>query len=230
MRRKITLLILIAVTTAVTFVSCSKNDNYSCDPEINLWTKSNMNIIKTMTRSSLLKIDNDDRQRSVFSALSSTQKHDLWVEKINEVMKLDWNQAEMEHLGALITMINNNSDWFDADLTTNEVKKDEFDLLTYQWIDYAKENLKWSDKLIYGIVRTPKKLMNKEGDILQRATSSTASSVKITREGGGGTSPRGCYCIVSSYEYGCQGACRSNGCEKVLACGFMMLETCTGQC
>lgn len=73
-------------TVAVMFVSCSLDSaQYSCDPEIEAWTKANVTSFAKASREDIAGLSLD-RQRAMFRALSGEQKVELWKGKLESIL------------------------------------------------------------------------------------------------------------------------------------------------
>lgn len=217
MVKKIIFTLCVAAATTLSVISCSKEEIYSCDPVVNKWTKSNLETIHSMTRSSLLRMADESYQKSALAAFTPEQKINVWLEKFTESLNFDWTEAEREHIQRLITMIDTNRDWYDSDLNENEEKLNRYDLATYEWTDYARETLKWSNKLIYGIAYTPLPLKDKSGELIYPASFST--SVRTPSEG-----IKKCDCNVKADQWKCPDKCSSGGCKDAVGCGLTAVK------
>ncbi|MDR1340573.1 MAG: bacteriocin fulvocin C-related protein [Prevotellaceae bacterium] len=101
-------------------ISCSQDaEVYSCDKEINAWIKENLSDIWEMSREKFMNY-NEKTQRAIFAAMSSKQKQDLWLTKLNDILALDWENKEKEHLDKLYVFIKTNETVFESN--TNEHK------------------------------------------------------------------------------------------------------------
>lgn len=147
--------ILIAIFMCIGLSSCDIYD-YSCDPEINNWVSSNIDDIRSMTRKEWVQIEDVSKQRGAYGAFSIEQKIALWKGKFEEILALKWTPKECDHIKKLINTIQANSDWFNQNAT--EEVQDTKELFVQAWLDYAIEDLKWSNELIYAIAFTPEKM------------------------------------------------------------------------
>lgn len=77
-------------------------------------------------------------QKAIYNAMSLEQRYNLWITKLNNVLKLEWNEKEEEHLNNLLIFIENNKILFDN--KKNDDINDEFELFMYKWKEYAKMN------------------------------------------------------------------------------------------
>lgn len=93
-------------------------------------------------------------QKAAYVAFDSNQRKELWLSKLQETLKLDWTNAEKEHISKLIYLIEDNSNLFDNKVSVD----DKTDLAIYQWKEYALEQLRWDHELIFSIIKTPEKL------------------------------------------------------------------------
>lgn len=229
MFKKIIFSLCVVVATILTVISCSKDDLYSCDPVINQWTKSNLQSIKTMTRSNWVSVGDISRQRAIYNAFTPEQKINLWKGKIQETLELDWSADERAHLEAVLTFINENPNFFGNKEDLTEQEQDNYDLFFYNWREYAKTTFGWSDKLLYGIIYTPEKIADKEGNLAP--VPFAANNVISTREGGSGGTQR-CDCqTADDNKYRCPNYCSTGrSCTVAIGCGYLWVEKCNGLC
>ncbi|WP_029904861.1 bacteriocin fulvocin C-related protein [Prevotella sp. 10(H)] len=161
---KIKLLSIFIVLCGFGLFSCSGDDEYySCDPEANEWAKDNLDDIRKMTRSEWLNVD-VDLQKVAYLAFTAKQKQVFWLEKTNEIMALGWSDMEAEHLKKAYNFFNNNLDFFDDDIPSEQILK-EADIFFYKWSEFAKDRLGWNDNLISSMYMEGYKLLDKEGNM-----------------------------------------------------------------
>lgn len=211
---------LLLMTITLTFTSCEKDLLYSCDEVTNAWVKENINDIKVMTRSTWVELP-ENLKGPTFGAFSSEQKSAFWNERINEILLLDWEEKEEVHLKKLQHAILINNHWFN---TENRTFKDEEEMLIYAyiWIDYAKEELKWDDSLIFAIVGSGNKIIDKSGE--QYTINNTHSRLKNGSE-------RNCNCNKKYNFCGrLEPDCLDTDCIVVPYCGWLLLSECNGLC
>lgn len=206
----------------LTATSCQDEVLYSCNPEIDKWTKSNLSYIQNMTYADFLSFNNDiNIQKSIYVAMSSEQKTELWKRKIEDVLKLSWNEEERLHIESLLTLIEKKPYLFDS--TLHENYEDEIDLFSYHWIDYAKEKLGWEFE-IYAIGMTLNPVVIEDGQIIvDESYADNSKSLKTRSE---------IYACNCKYGVGCSigYSCIEHSCQLVLGCGLMGLSDCTGMC
>jgi hypothetical protein len=158
-------------------------------------------------------------KRGVYVAFEPEQKQMFWIEKIHEILLLDWNEPEKSHIEVLYQTVLDNPHWFTKDRTEKEYE--EYDLFQYKWIEYAKEQLAWSDRQIASIAATGNKVLDKNGKI---QINNTAPRLKSGVE---------CDCNVSiniCFPKGCLAKEYSNCIEKSIGCGLLFLAPCNGLC
>lgn len=229
MFKKIIFTLCVVAATILTVISCSKDDIYSCNPVINQWTKSNLQSIKTMTRSNWVAVGNISRQRAIYNAFTPEQKVNLWRGKIQETLELNWSADENAHLETLLTFINENPNFFGNNKEVTEQEQDNYDLFFYNWKEYAKTTLGWSDKLIYNTVYTPEKIADKEGN-LAPVPFAAANVMNYTEGGIGGTPDCDCQ-TADDNKYRCPNYCSTaRTCKVSTGCGFMWQKECNGLC
>lgn len=222
-------LLVIALLSSCMY-SCSSEDMiYSCDPDIDKWTKENLSEISAMNRNDLLLYRNEvTLQRSIYAALNPAQKKQVWEEKILEVLNLSWAEKERQHIVSLLNIIHKYPEFFDANTHSNQ---DGVDLISYKWIKYAEEELNWKDDIIYAIAMTvnpinvingnvvidenvelyPVRLKTRSESIKLDCACHTTSGITV------GACPSGYTCVTGN-------------CTKVRNCGLLHASQCVGLC
>ena len=168
-------LLQLLLFSVVIITGCSKyeDEDYSCNKEVNQWAKSNLNEIKKMKVAEWYSINDIVYQKAAYVAFDSNQRKELWLSKLQETLKLDWTNAEKEHISKLIYLIEDNSNLFDNKVSVD----DKTDLAIYQWKEYALEQLRWDHELIFSIIKTPEKLnANKKLDTSLYKTPATKNN------------------------------------------------------
>ena len=205
----------------LTVSSCQNKALYSCNPEIDKWTRSHLAYIHNMTYDDFLAYNNDiNLQKSIYAAMKTEQKIELWKSKITAVLKLPWNEKERTHIESLLAIIEKKPYFFDSALHKNNA--DEIDLFSYNWINHAKEELGWEDE-IYAVGVTLNSIVMKDGQIVVIENYANDTSTIKTR------SEYACNC---SYNVGCSPkyTCIDHPCQIVSNCGVLGLSDCTGMC
>ena len=100
-------LLQLLLFSVVIITGCSKyeDEDYSCNKEVNQWAKSNLNEIKKMKVAEWYSINDIVYQKAAYVAFDSNQRKELWLSKLQETLKLDWTNAEKEHISKLIYLI-----------------------------------------------------------------------------------------------------------------------------
>ena len=160
-------IVLLVVISSV--VSCSMDDVYSCNEDANQWAKSNLTEIRQMSSAAFLEIGDLVYQRAAFHAFTLNQRQALWIEKLENVLKLDWTEQESMHIKSLIGLIKANPFIFSE--TRDEKSFEKIEIELYRWKEYAYEDLKWDTKLLYGIIGTPQE-MDENKEIILKLPSS----------------------------------------------------------
>lgn len=171
--------ILISMIMILSVLTACNNEEvlYSCDPEVEQWTKENIGDIQTMTRSEWLDIDDNVYRTAVYAAFTPMQKYNFWRDKLNEVLKLGWNEQEKAHILSLLDFVDKHPALFNDDTED----KDLLDVFMYAWFEKAKEDLKWRDSIIYSIGVTGEKMKDTDGS-LEIAQNSSKILVKTRSE------------------------------------------------
>lgn len=156
-------LTMAVVTFFAVFSSCSSDDTvFSCDPETNVWAKKNMSAISEMTRDSWLRIGDEEKEKAAYRAFSVNQRHDFWIDKINEVMALDWSTAEHEHLRELLQYVTGHENIF---MDNPEGFDDSTLRFLYLWEETGREKLGWTDMTLYAILASGHEMIDKSGKL-----------------------------------------------------------------
>lgn len=221
--KKFSFLWLIAI---LVFTSCSQDEEfYSCDPDVDQWTKEHLSEIKTMTRSNWLEVEGEDYKKAVYIAFTPDQEILFWKEKLSEVLELDWNSEERNHIKLLINYIEQNPELFD-DMNSD---KDSFEKFVYLWLERAREELKWDDSIIYAIAVSGERMIDTKGTLgtINSRSLTPTSKTKSDCTCNGGINVCGPGNITAFY------VCEQpdGGCEIIpKSCGFLFQSECNGDC
>lgn len=203
--------------------SCEKEEVYCCDKAINSWIKENIDDVRSMTRSAWIELP-EELKGPVFGAFSSEQKSIFWNERMKEILTLEWNKEEKDHLKKLYNAILTRKYWFDDAKNKTESIEDEISLFAFKWIDYAKEELQWDEKLIFAIVGSGNRIVSKTGELYVVDKQNQHPRLKSGNE-------RACNCN-QKYDF-CsypEPDCLNHECEERPYCGWLLLSKCNGLC
>ena len=211
-------IILLVVISSV--VSCSMDENFSCDKDANQWVKSNLTEIRKMSSSDFFEIDDLVYMKAAYNAFTPSQRQTIWIDKLENVLKLEWTEKESQFIESIFEFVKLNSFIFSED--RDEISFNKAEKEFYKWSVYAFEELKWDKKLLYSIVGTPQELKeNKE------IKSNLKSQTKLKTRG----ETIDCECSVTSdWCFGYTAECKKVDCIKSLGCGTLFLYTCDGEC
>ena len=230
--KQMTILGLLMAILAIT--SCNRDDlQYSCDPVINAWTKANIHEIQAMNRADFLNLD-DANQRGAYRAMTSEQRIQIWIGKINQVLFLEWNERERVHIEKLRVFIDENAMLFGRDVYVEY--QDIIELEAYKWGDFALNELGWTPELIYAIAGNPNDIIQLEqgkvgnvylhsetidGVVTKNVTPKTTCDCHWTESNMFMCSNSGENCIDREI----------SGCEMTsFGCGLLWLAPCHGLC
>lgn len=216
--KKINFLWLIAI---LVFTSCTQDEVfYSCDSEVDQWTKERLADIKTMKRTDWLEVEGEDYQRAIYNAFDPEQKYLFWKEKLAEVLKLEWNPEEKKHIELLSNYIDKNPKIFDR----ASFDKDSFDKFMYSWLEKARDEFEWDDSVLYAIAISGETMADTNGTIKAKITMRATPPTKAKTECSCNKSRS--VCFVAGW------SCKDPyTCTKVSdGCGLLNLEECNGNC
>ena len=226
------ILIIIFVTIALCSCSGDTDPVYSCDKTIDSWVRNHIEEIQKMDRSDWLIMD-DKLKAASFRAFTQGQKIDFWKEKLAEVMALDWNEDELEHIQKVSDFIDTHTAFF-GDIPLSDEQNNELDLFFYQWATYAFEKLKWEKRTVYAIACTGLQLLSKNGDI-GIIPSIAEEAEKMTKSSEQQKIPD-CDCHLSAWNlmacapqifWGCE---ESECDDEPKGCGWLLGQACDGLC
>lgn len=226
MKMKILFFVLTMTITALVS-SCSKNDDvtYSCNKEVNKWVKDNFTEIQQMNVEQFVSMNSLDMQRGVYNAFTAKQRQNIWFNKFDAIVKLNWTEKEKNHIESLIEIVKSNPYWFDSAEATSEMR-DEMEIWVYKWKEYAKEELGWGIETIYAIAGTPNSVYRKTNRLIVQEFKPI-----LTKS----NSENDCYCHAGSWmdnaDFCTLVDCYISDCSPAdSGCGWLWSQSCNGEC
>ncbi|MDR0895719.1 MAG: bacteriocin fulvocin C-related protein [Prevotellaceae bacterium] len=217
------LFLALSLLGVIVFASaCSSVDEpvYSCNSDVNAWVKANLSTIQQMDRNQWLQLG-ENVKRASFIAFTAKQKQLFWEQKIEEILVFDWNANEKEHLERLLSMIKEHPQWFEDAYLRVESNRKEFEILTFKWADYARNQLGWSKDLVGNIIASGNRLIDKTGKMEVNGNLVTPKTY----------SESSCNCSKESDWCSSDWKCKNSKCEiKINACGTFWRHDCDGDC
>ena len=201
-------------------LSCSKEKgHYSCDAELDTWTKKNLKEIRAMSTEEWFELDYK-YSRPAYVAQSPNSKFRIWEVKLNDVLRYDWNNDEESHIKSLLGFAMMNKRIFRNDFYKNSQLVSRTQLFLDNWVRYATDSLKWSKELVYAISADPHLIADTKGGMMIKN-----NGIELLIR------PRGvlleCNCNLSSMWYL---DCENVPCEEtVRGCGTLLLFRCNGR-
>lgn len=189
-------------------ISCEKEKAYSCNEEANQYALINLNTNQNISRDSLAKLPYE-YQFAVFESLTPENKHRIFKEKVDYVIKHNTLNAKeiaaLEELKALNPVI-----------VYNHPEEEPVAVIA-QWEQKVKINLGWTDQIIFEHV----------GTWLTTAEMQTmAASYDMSNAKGACNCTSMWACIWSG-----SGCNHNNGCKKTQSgCGIIGNSKCDGTC
>lgn len=200
------------------FTSCKQDEIlFSCDPILNEYVAANQAQLKQIKINELAS-SGLDFQKAVFRSFDAAKKRDVWLEKIQILLETqEYTKDEYNHVEKLINHIL--LDYFKPENLGSQ-NKERIDFATH-WIEYAKDNLGWSDQDVAFVVYrlyTNREQFQSELNVLKSLHLQTSANSE------GGT----CNCNVSSSF--CPNSCNGGNCGISGGCGWLWSEACDGIC
>ncbi len=225
--KKIILILSLSILGTI-FYSCTKEDekNYSCNPKVNNWVKKNIQNITDISYDDLITYKLE-YQKGIFQAASPQQRYEYWIEKLNRILALDWNQAEFDYISNLKNSIS--SEWYEDDIDSN--KFNDINVFLQNWKNEGLFSLNIPIEMLHAIAgridyevdpSNPQKLM---------PTNYLTYGGGVLSGGGGSGITSDCGCNQS--DDWCDGPleCKSAECEESThGCGTIWVKKCNGNC
>ena len=211
--------VILMMTVVAARCGCNnadENEVYSCDKQLNEWAHDNLRTIRSMDRESWLQLD-EQYKRPAFNALTPAQKVLFWKDKIQEVLTLDWNAQEEEHILKLYQYFDGHPNMYEEEVLNDSVKQDDFQQFAAKWRVDALFDLGWTEEQVYGIIFTGNRMINKMGEF----AISYAGRLRTLSES---SSDDNCGC--NSSEKGCDYDCKN---KTVTGCGIAYALSCNGK-
>ena len=213
------------------FMSCSNKEDkkFSCDPNIDNWVKSNVSTIRYMKRTEWLKLD-ESLKKPVYRAFAPKEKHNFWLDKLGEVINLNWTSKEKEHIIVLYNWVKNNPNFFADDLNQDSKEFLEAEKFEYEWREKGESELGWSKQIIAAITMSGNRVLNTQGELeVVKKTANGLVRLKTTGlEPGAGQK---CECNRIDDWCGRDSDCSKNDyCNVYRGCGWFLQAFCDGMC
>lgn len=216
--------IIVAMVIGFALYSCESNEpKYSCDQDVDAWVKDHIEEVQEMTRASWLESD-AEVSLAMYRAFTPKQRLTFWNEKFQEVKRLPWSNAEIEHISKAQEYINSHADVFD-DVLKNEKNMDQLELFLYEWSEVAKRDFGWTDEVVNAMVASGNRMIDTKGTLSPMKKSNQAGKVLLTEV-------EYCNCHVSSIFTCSQNiSCENSDCtELTWGCGGFLIWSCDGRC
>ncbi len=121
---------------------------------------------KNMSREELLQISDIGQRANTFSQLSGDNQYQIWMDKFDELLRLNFSKPEKEHIQKLKDFIADNKEALystpSVEAMTNMQK------FSVGWTLTAQKELGWSNELIYYISQDLGHLTNKDLEDLKK--------------------------------------------------------------
>lgn len=213
---------------SVCLCSCNQEIVYSCNESIDEWVHENLSEIRLMSRSEWNCLE-EEIKIPVYRAFTNQQRVDFWNERITDILALEWSKEEKSHINLLLKFICEHQYFLDGYKLMSDDEKNVFDLFFYRWIDKAKIDFKWSDKILYSILASGNTLLDTKGTLATTARQfgSRAATLAST-ESKCNCSKSSDWCMSSSASYSCEDKPCDD--DTLIGCGTLLNYDCDGRC
>jgi hypothetical protein len=203
--------------------SCTKEKEtvYSCNESVDEFVKTNLREFGNISYDTLITYD-IEYQKGIFNSVSSQKKCDLWIEKLNRTLLLEWTNEEEAHIQELRDLMN--ADWYDIEI--NESLMIQRDNYLQSWRSRGVDIVGFDDRMLFSIA----------GRIDIPVNPEEPASMMQTELGGGssvgvGDPQQDCDC--SQGDDWCWGStdCLDETCSgSAHGCGTVWTHRCDGNC
>ncbi|MGM9568920.1 MAG: bacteriocin fulvocin C-related protein [Phascolarctobacterium sp.] len=204
--------------------SCNQEQIYSCDKSIDEWVHSHLSEVQTLSRSEWKQLT-ENFKVPVYRAFTLEQRATFWNEKLTEALTLGWSNIEKEHIQSLITFINEHQKYLNGYDSISDEDKNIFDIFIYQWIDFAKTNLGWSNKLIFAMLASGDSLLDTNGTLAINRMNNKSTFSNETNSTCN-CSLKSDWCTPNGWDCQIDKTCE----DTTLGCGTLFMYDCTGRC
>ena len=222
MIKTIRFLFVLTISVAVfTLSSCSEGPLYSCDPEVEAWTKEQVRTkaFSSISREDLVNLP-FDRQIAIYSSFSGEQKVSLWHDKLQLLLN-DGNLSDAEK-SELTDFYSFFEPWH---FNTKRGMK-ACNAFIDNWVKKMEEEYHWDIEKLFWATYTW--MSEEEYDNAVRQNGMLTLRVSTRDESSSVT----CECTT---DYFCrrhgQSECKAATCDKDLHnCGPVLTSSCWGKC
>lgn len=121
---------------------------------------------ENMTRGELLQISDIGQRANVFAGLTGENQYEIWMDKFDELLSLNFSKQEKEHIKQLKDFCSDNKEalYINKDMSAMA----DLQKFSVGWTLTAQKELGWSDKLMYYIVQDLGHLTNEDLEELKK--------------------------------------------------------------
>lgn len=159
---------ILCFVSSMYLASCTFDEEikYSCDEITNMWVKENLTKIRALSRSEWINLD-ASKQIASYRAFTPEQRILFWKTKVKEVKKLDWNEAEIQHIEDAEKFIDTHHHLFVKNKLTDE-ESDELELFFYKWQKDGIEKLGWTERIGKSIFVSGDPVIDTKGNVIYK--------------------------------------------------------------
>ena len=154
--------LMMLATQMLAFGQNQSSQSGSATVEPDEWVATHLDEIHQMTRADWLKLDYP-LSKPVFVAFTPTQKEAFWRDKIQEVLALEWSDAERAHIKECLAWMETHREMFSG---SNKAILQESEDFFLEWAAEGIEKFRWSKHLPAAIAVAGNRMTNKNGDLI----------------------------------------------------------------
>lgn len=208
------------------FSSCTSDEEemFSCNKQVDEWVKDHLSEIRVMDRTDWLNSPNE-KALAMYRAFTPDQRLSFWNAKIEEVLRLNWSEAEINHIRKAQIFLNSNSEIFSDFALTTEERDDLVDEFCYKWTENAITELGWTETIAKSILMSGKRVLNTDGELQELKSDFSISLLSDNEEVNCNCNKNDDFC---SHGSDCVDDPDCNTSER--GCGWLWLSGCNGRC
>lgn len=100
----------------------------------------------------------------VYETFPTEKKKVFWRLKHEELKRLDWTAAELEHIDSFYSVICENPLLLERGAESQDLE-DWFEVFRYNWREHAHDVLGWSMQLLYAVSMSGDEVLNTSGEL-----------------------------------------------------------------
>lgn len=219
---------ILAVALTICLFSCgkkSKDELYSCNPDIHNWAATNKARLQQYNRQQLAAVMSIDSQKAIYRTMSPEQQCNIWKEKLQWILdSSEFSTEEKEHIRIAYDYLE--PGFYDGN--QDSISSVPFNTWAENWMEMGMTNLGWDSIRVFLIAETFM-LPSELNTLREHIINSNGGNPQYLPSRGDipdcdCRSALGCQWFVESCDKS------EGGCIPTPACGLFGKSMCSGGC